>query len=47
MESVRDKDSRSGSTGLLHGVTDVGEDRSVQVCRAGLLGVGTTDNLGS
>lgn len=44
---IRDEDSRSSGASLLHGIADVGEHRAVQVRRAGLLGVGTTNNLGT
>lgn len=44
---IRDEDSRSSSTGLLHGIRDVGENGAVEVSSTGLLGVGTTDNIGA
>lgn len=47
VESIRHKESRSSSTSLLHGISHVGEDGTVQVRRARLLGVGTTDDLGA
>lgn len=44
---IRDEDSRSSGASFLHGIADAGEHRPVQVRRAGLLGVGTTNNLGT
>lgn len=43
--SIRDEDGRGGGAGLLAGILNVGEDGEVQVSAAGLLGVGTTDNV--
>jgi hypothetical protein len=43
----RDEDGRSGSTSLLDSVGDSCEDRLAQMCLSGLLGVGTTDDLGA
>lgn len=44
---IRDENGGSGGTGLLHGIGDIGEDGKVEVERAGLLGVGTTDDVGA
>lgn len=44
---IRNEDGRGGSSGLLHGVADVGENGKVKVSRAGLLGVGTTNDVGA
>ena len=44
---VRDEDGRGSSTGFLHGIGDVGENGEVEVSSAGLLGVGTTDDVGA
>lgn len=47
IEFIRDENGGSGSAGLLHGIGDIGEDGKVKVKRAGLLGVGTTDDVGA
>ena len=44
---IRNEDGGSGGTGLLHGIADVGENGKVKVSRAGLLGVGTTNDVGA
>lgn len=43
----RDEESGGIGTGLLDTLGDAAEDGKVQVCRAGLLGVGSTNNLGA
>jgi hypothetical protein len=43
----RDEDGGSGSASLLDSIGDGCEDGLAQVCLAGLLGVGTTDDLGA
>ena len=43
--SIRDEDGRGSGAGLLASILNVGEDRTLQVSAAGLLGVGTTDNV--
>lgn len=45
--TVRDEDSGSSSAGLFHGIRDIGENRTVKVSTAGLLGVGTTNDIGT
>ena len=42
---IRNEDSGSCSTGLLHGIANAAENGTVKVHRAGLLGVGTTDDI--
>jgi hypothetical protein len=44
---IRNEDSGGSSAGLLHGFANVGENGTVKVGRAGLLGVGTTDDIGA
>lgn len=41
----RNEDGGSCGTGLLHGIANVGENGTVKVRGAGLLGVGTTDDI--
>lgn len=43
----RNEDGRGGSASLLDGVGDGSEDGLAQVCLSGLLGVGTTNNVGA
>lgn len=45
--SIRDEERSSGSSSLLDGLAHVGEDGTVKVHRAGLLGVGSTNDLGA
>lgn len=47
MARIRDKDGGSGSAGLLDALLDIGEDGETEVLLAGLLGVGSTDDLGA
>jgi hypothetical protein len=42
---IRNENGGSGSTGLLASIGNVGEDGTVEVSGAGLLGVGTTDDI--
>lgn len=44
---IRDKKRGSGSSRLLDGLGDVLEDGQVEMCLASLLGVRSTNNLGS
>lgn len=43
----RDEDGGGVGASLLHGIGDAGEDGLAQVLLAGLLGVGSTDNIGA
>ena len=43
----RDEDGGGFGASLLHGIGDAGEDGLAQVLLAGLLGVGSTDNIGA
>lgn len=45
MVRIRDEDGGSGSAGLLDALLDIGEDGETEVLLAGLLGVGSTDDL--
>lgn len=42
---LRDEDGGGGGASLFHGIGNVGKDGETEVGRAGLLGVGATDNL--
>lgn len=45
MARIRDEDGGSGSAGLLDALLNIGEDGETEVLLAGLLGVGSTDDL--
>jgi hypothetical protein len=47
LRSLRDENSRSRGASLFNGLGDILEDGQVQMGRAGLLGVGAANNLGS
>lgn len=44
---IRNENGRSGGTGLLHGILNGSEDGKVKVSATGLLGVGTTNDIGT
>lgn len=43
----RYEDSRGGSTGLLHCICDVGKDGKSKVCLSGLLGICSSNDIGT